>query len=158
MIDIATRRVQIAGTTTNPISAWMEQVARNLTDCEDGFLAGKRFLIIDRDSIFSPAFKSIVGSSGAEVLLTAYQAPNMNAYAERFVRSIKAECVEQMIFLGQKSLDRAIHEFVEHYHEKRSHQSIGNRIVSGAVPQSMGSIEVKQRLGGMLSYYHRRAA
>ncbi len=158
VIDIATRRVQIAGTTTNPISAWMEQVARNLTDCEDGFLAGKRFLIIDRDSIFSPAFKSIVGSSGAEVLLTAYQAPNMNAYAERFVRSIKAECVEQMIFLGQKSLDRAIHEFVEHYHDERSHQGIGNRIVSGAVPQSMGSIEVKQRLGGMLSYYHRRAA
>ncbi len=158
VIDIATRRVQIAGTTTNPISAWMEQVARNLTDCEDGFLAGKRFLIIDRDSIFSPAFKSIVGSSGAEVLLTAYQAPNMNAYAERFVRSIKAECLEQMIFLGQKSLDRAIHEFVEHYHDERSHQGIGNRIVSGAVPQSMGSIEVKQRLGGMLSYYHRRAA
>ena len=158
VIDIATRRVQIAGTTTNPISAWMEQVARNLTDCEDGFLAGKRFLIIDRDSIFSPAFKSIVGSSGVEVLLTAYQAPNMNAYAERFVRSIKAECLEQMIFLGQKSLDRAIHEFVEHYHDERSHQGIGNRIVSGAVPQSIGSIEVKQRFGGMLSYYHRRAA
>ena len=158
VIDIATRRVQIAGTTTNPISAWMEQIARNLTDCEEGFLAGKRFLIIDRDSIFSPAFKLIMGSSGVEVLLTSYQAPNMNAYAERFVRSIKAESLEQMIFLGQKSLDRAIHEFVEHYHDERSHQGIGNRIVSGAVPQSMGSIEVKQRLGGMLSYYHRRAA
>jgi hypothetical protein len=82
----------------------------------------------------------------------------MNAYAERFVRSIKAESLDQMIFLGQKSLDRTIHEFVEHYHDERSHQGIGNRIVSGAVPQSMGSIEVKQRLGGMLSYYHRRAA
>ncbi|MCL1592984.1 MAG: hypothetical protein M3132_01365 [Actinomycetia bacterium] len=75
VIDIATRRVQIAGTTTNPVSSWMEQIARNLTACEDGFLMGKRFLIIDRDCIFSPAFKSIVGGSGVEILLTAYQAP-----------------------------------------------------------------------------------
>ena len=91
-IDIAARCVHIAGTTTNPISTWMEQIARNLTDCEDGFLTGVRFLFIDRDCIFSPAFKSIVASSGPEILLTAYQAPNMNAYAERFVLSIKSEC------------------------------------------------------------------
>lgn len=87
VIDIATRRVQIAGTTTNPISTWMEQVARNLTGWESGFLTGKRFLIIDRDCIFSPAFKSIIEGSGMEILPTAYQAPNMNAHAERFVRS-----------------------------------------------------------------------
>jgi transposase InsO family protein len=158
VIDVATRRVQIAGTTTNPVSAWMEQIARNLTDCEDGFLTGKRFLIIDRDSIFSPAFKSIVASSGVEILLTAYQAPNMNAHAERFIRSIKSECLDQMIFVGQRSLDRAIKEFVDHYHEERSHQGIGNRLVSGAEPQGEGRVEVRQRLGGILSYYHRRAA
>lgn len=121
-------------------------------------LTGKRFLIIDRDSIFSSAFKSIVASASVEVLLTAYQAPNMNAHAERFIRSIKSECLGQMIFLGQRPLDRAIKEFVEHYHDERSHQGIGNRLVSGAVPQSEGSIEVRRRLGGMLSYYHRRAA
>jgi transposase InsO family protein len=158
VIDIATRRVHIPGTATNPISAWMEQIGRNLTDWEDGFLTGKRFLIIDRDSIFSSAFKSIVASASVEVLLTAYQAPNMNAHAERFIRSIKSECLGQMIFLGQRPLDRAIKEFVEHYHDERSHQGIGNRLVSGAVPQSEGSIEVRRRLGGMLSYYHRRAA
>jgi len=158
VIDIATRRVQIAGTTTNPISAWMEQVARNLTDYEDGFLAGKRFLIIERDSIFSPAFKSIVAGSGVEILLTAYQAPNMNARAERFIRSIKSECLGQMIFVGQRSLDQAIKEFVEHHHEERSHQGIGNRLVNRAEPQSGGRVEVKDRLGGVLSYYHRRAA
>jgi len=89
VIDIATRRVHIAGTTTNPTSAWMEQIARNLTDCEEGFLNMKRFLIMDRDAIFSPRFKSIIRDSGVEVVLTSYLAPNMNAYAERFVRSIK---------------------------------------------------------------------
>ena len=80
----------------------MEQVARNLTDCDDGFLTSKRFLIIDRDGIFSPRFKSIVEDRGVEILLTAYQAPNMNAFAERFVRSIKSECLDQMIFLGRE--------------------------------------------------------
>jgi len=158
VIDIATRRIQIAGTTPNPTSAWMEQVARNLTDCESGFLRGKRHLIIDRDSIFSSRFKSILESSGVGILLTAYQAPNMNAFAERFVRSIKSECLNWMIFLGQDSLDRAIAEYAAHYHDERSHQGIGNEIVSGAEPQSLGRIEVQERLGGLLNYYHRRAA
>ena len=108
--------------------------------------------------VWTARFKSILSSSGVEILLTAYQAPNMNAYAERFIRSIKSECIGQMIFLGQRSLDHAIHEFAEHYHDERSHQGIGNRLVSGAVPQSEGSIEVRQRLGGTLNYYHRRAA
>jgi transposase InsO family protein len=158
VIDVATRRVHVAGTTTNPSSAWMEQIARNLTFCDEGFLTGKRFLIIDRDSIFSPRFKSIVKGSGAEVLLTAYQAPNMNAHAERFVRSIKSECLDRLIFLGRRSLDRAIAEYVEHYHEERSHQGIGNEIVSGAPPQCVGRVEVNERLGGLLNYYHRKAA
>jgi transposase InsO family protein len=157
-IDIATRRIHIAGTTTNSVSEWMEQIARNLTDWEDGFLAGKRFLIIDRDCIFSPGFKSILGSADIEILLTAYQAPNMNAHAERFVRSIKSECLDQMIFVGQRSLDRALKEYVEHYHEERSHQGIGNRLVSGAEPRGFGRVRAKRRLGGMLSYYRRRAA
>ena len=158
VIDIATRHVHVAGTTTHPTSAWMEQMARNLTDCEEGFLTGRRFLIIDRDAIFSPRFKSILGGSGVEILLTAYQAPNMNAHAERFVRSIKSECLDQMIFLGRESLVRAIAEYAAHYHEERSHQGIGNGIVSGAAPQSNGDVQVKERLGGLLKYYHRRAA
>jgi transposase InsO family protein len=136
----------------------MEQIARNLTDCEEGFLTGKRFLIIDRDAIFSPRFKSILRGSGVEMLLTAYQAPNMNAYAERFVRSIKSECLDQMIFLGRESLDRAIAEYAGHYHGERSHQGIGNEIVSGAASQSEGIVEIRERLGGLLKYYYRRAA
>ena len=136
----------------------MEQIARNLTDCEEGFLTGKHFLIIDRDAIFSPRFKSIIGGSGVEMLLTAYQAPNMNAYAERFVRSIKSECLDQMIFLGRGSLVHAIAEYAAHYHEERSHQGIGNEMLSGATSQGEGVIETRERLGGLLKSYHRQAA
>jgi transposase InsO family protein len=136
----------------------MEQIARNLTDCEEGFLNGKRFLVIDRDAIFSPKFKSILRGSGNEILLTAYQAPNMNADAERFVRSIKSECLVQMIFMGRESLVRAIAEYAEHYHEERSHQGIGNEIVNGSKAEGEGDIEARERLGGLLKYYHRRAA
>jgi transposase InsO family protein len=158
VIDIATRRVYIAGTTTNPTSEWMEQIARNLTDCEEDFLNRKRFLIVDREAKFSPGFQSILGSSGVEILLTSYQAPNMNASAERFVRSIKSECLDQMIFLGRESLVKAVAEYTSHYHDERSHQGIANALISGAEPQSEGIVEARERLGGLLKYYHRRAA
>jgi transposase InsO family protein len=91
-------------------------------------------------------------------LLTAYQAPNINAYAERFVRSIKSECLDQMIFLGRESLVRAITEYTAHYHDERSHQGIGNVIISGTKVQGGGNVETRERLGGLLKYYHRRAA
>ena len=81
----------------------------------------------------------------------------MNAYAERFVRSIKSECLDQMIFLGRESLVRAIAEYAEHYYGERSHQGIGNEIISGAKAQGEGIVEAKERLGGLLKYYHRRA-
>ncbi len=127
VVDVATRRVYIAGTTTNPSSEWMAQIARNLTDSEDGFLNGKRFLIIDRDAKYSPRFKSVLSGCCVEIMLTAYMAPNMNAYAERFVRSIKSECINQMIFLGRESLVRAMAEYVTHYHDDaRSYYSASN--------------------------------
>ena len=157
-MDVATRRVHIAGTTTNPPSEWMEQIARNVTDCDTGFLRHKKFLITDRDAVFSPRFKSILGCSGVEVLRTAYKAPNMNAHAERFVRSIRSECLDQMIFVGRASLERAIAEYAAHYHDERSHQGLGNEIVSRAPVQRVGGIEASERLGGLLKYYHRRAA
>jgi transposase InsO family protein len=82
----------------------------------------------------------------------------MNAYAERFVKSIKSECLDQMIFLGRESLVRAISEYAAHYHDERSHQGIGNELISGAAPRDAGNIEVRERLGGLLKYYYRRAA
>jgi putative transposase len=157
-IDIATRRVHIAGTTTNPTSAWMEQIARNVTDCDTGVLCDKSFLITDRDAVFSSRFKALLEGSGVELLLTAYQAPNMNAHAERFVRSIRSECLDRMIFVGTDSLERAIAEYVAHYHDERSHQGLGNETVSRVPVQRVGGIEASERLGGLLKYYHRRAA
>jgi len=157
-VDIGTRRVHIAGTTTNPTSEWVEQIARNATDCETGFLRHKRLLILDRDAVFSPRFKSTLECSGVEILMTAYRAPNMNAHAERFVRSIQSECLDQMIFVGRASLQKAIAAYVGHYHDERSHQGLGNEIPSGPPAQREGRIEASERLGGLLKYYHRRAA
>lgn len=157
-VDISTRRVHIAGTTTNPTSGWMEQVARNAIDFEAGFLRHKRYLILDRDSVFAPRFKATLERAGVDVLVTAYQAPNMNAHAERFVRSIRSECLDKMIFVGRASLDRALGEYVAHYHQERSHQGLGNEIPSGAPARREGAVRVRERLGGLLKYYHRRAA
>jgi hypothetical protein len=86
-------------------------------------------------AVFSPRFKSILASAGVEILLTAYQVPNMNAHAERFVRSIRLECLDQMIFVGRTSLESAIAEYVAHYHVERSHQGLENEIPSGAPVQ-----------------------
>jgi putative transposase len=108
--------------------------------------------------MLSRKFKSILRDSSVEILLTAYKAPNMNAYAERFVRSIKSECLDQMIFRGREFLVRSIAEYAAHYHEERSHQGIGNLLISGAAPQSEGAIETRERLGGLLKHYHRGAA
>ena len=136
----------------------MAQVARNLTDCDSGFLCGKRHLIIDRDILFAPEFKGIVEGVGINIVLTACRAPNMNAHAERFVRSIKSECLGQMIFVGQASLDHAVREFVMHYHDERPHQGLANELVRKAIPTGEGVVAMSERLGGLLKFYHRQAA
>ncbi|MSR47410.1 MAG: transposase [Planctomycetes bacterium] len=100
VIDLATRTVTIVGSTPNPDDDFMKQVARNLTDCVDGFLRKKRFLILDRDGRFSDAFRGVLKDHGIEMVLCPARAPNCNAFAERFVRSIKCECLSRMIFIG----------------------------------------------------------
>lgn len=157
VIDISTRAVQIAGTTTNPTAEWMQQIARNLTDCTNGFLRGKRYLILDRDCLYGPGFVNTLAAADVKVVRTAYRSPNMNAYAERFVRSIRFECLDQMIFVGRASLDRALREFEEHYNTERPHQGVGNELIHGRKVPRTGRIRVRERLGGVLKYYHRKA-
>ena len=157
VIDIATRAVHIAGTTPNPDSAFMVQVARNLTDCFDGFLRNKRLLILDRDTKFCAAFRNTLRSAGVKPVVTSYLAPNLNAFAERFVLSAKSECLEQMIFFGERSLRRALAEFAAHYHGERPHQGLGNQIIHRG-SRGTDAIEVRERLGGLLKHYHRAAA
>jgi len=112
--------VEIAGVNTNPDGAFMAQVARNLTDGVDGCLSNKQFLILDRDSKFTAQFRRILKDAGVEVVTTAFHAPNMNALAERFVQSVKRECLERLILFGSDHLRRALNEFVAHYPSRAS--------------------------------------
>jgi len=158
-IDLSTRKVEIAGIVSRANGLWMSQVGRNVTDAVDGILNGKRFLIHDRDPLFTAEFKDILTSVGINCVMLPPQSPNLNAHAERFVRSIKESCLDRLILFGDHSLRRAIREFVTHYHQERNHQGLGNRlIVSDLVSNTSGSIHCRERLGRMLNYYYRAAA
>jgi transposase InsO family protein len=159
VIELAKRIVHIAGITTQPNEGWMMQVARNLTDQFSGFLIGKSHLILDRDTKYTVQFRRLIAESRTAVIRLPPRSPNLNAYAERFVRSIKEECLDRMIFVGQGALRRAITEFVAHYHRERNHQGLCNRLIqTGQRSLATGaSIYRRERLGGMLSFYHRAA-
>ena len=157
-IELATRRVEILGIVPEPFGSWMEQVARNATDGIDGFLLGQRYLITDRDPRFTQGFRAILKTAGVEVIRTPPRSPNLNAYAERFVRSIKEECLDRMIFFSERQLRFAVKQFVEHYHLKRNHQGIGNRLITPAsITKQAGTIVCDSRLGGLLNHYRRAA-
>ncbi len=157
LIDLETRKAQVAGITPHPNGAFMAQVARNLTDAFDGFLRHHRFVICDRDSSFTAEFRRMLASAGVRVVQTPRQAPNCNAHAERFVLSIKSECLERMIFFGESSLRRTVAEYVEHYHAERAHQGLGNERISKPDIGINGDIQCRERLGGILKHYYRAA-
>jgi putative transposase len=161
LMDLSTRRVHVAGMASQANGLWMAQVARNLTDDVDGFLRGKRYLIHDRDPLYTAEFLETLRGAGVQSVKLPPQSPNLNAHAERFVRTIKESCLGRMILFGEGSLRKVISEFVAHYHLERNHQGLGNRLIM--VPESemsilQGSIRRRSRLGGMLNYYYRRAA
>ena len=159
VMKLSTRRIKIAGITTNPDAAWVQQMGRNLTDCYDGFLNDIRYLLLDRDTKFEP-FRGVLESTDTKVVLLPARSPNLNAHIERYMRSMKDECLNKMIFFGEKSLRRALSEFEAYYHTERNHQGIGNNIINpGAeVGRTNGDVQHRERLGGMLSYYYREAA
>ena len=151
-IELKTRRVHLAAPTTNPTDWFMglaaEQASIFLTRC--------RYLIHDRDTKYSLRFRIVMEAAGITLIRTPFQAPNANAYAERFVRSIKEECLDRMILFGEGHLRRVIDQYVEHYYGERNHQGIDNELIEGK-PGSMGDIACCERLGGLLKYYHRAA-
>jgi len=159
-IDLATRKVEVAGIAPSANGLWMSQIARNLTDSEDGILIGKRYLIHDRDPLFTAEFLSIITETGVESVKLPARSPNLNTYTERFVRSIKESCLNRKIFFGEESLRKAIQNFVAHYHSERNHQGLRNQLISPEAGHlgSAGEIQRRQRLGGMLNYYYRAAA
>ena len=138
VIDLKSRRVHIAGMTPNPDQGFVAQVARNLTDPVDGFLRAHRFLICDRDSKFTIKFKRLLRDAGIDVISTPKMAPNANAYAERFVLSIKSECLWKMVFFGETSLRRTIAAYMEHYQTERPHQGLGNVKIEPSSESTVG--------------------
>ena len=160
LIELSTRKVQIAGIATVANGLWISQIGRNLTDGVDGILIGKRYLIHDRDPLFTAEFLKMLEQTGVKSAKLPPRSPNLNAYAERFVRSIKETCLDRMIWFGEGSLRKGISEFVAHYHKERNHQGLDNRLITpdNSHAENRGRLRRRERLGGMLNYYYRQAA
>jgi transposase InsO family protein len=158
VIDLASRRVQIVGSTPHPHEMFMQQVVRTMTAADDGFLIQHRVLICDRDTKWSAPVRARLSEAGVRVVQTPYRAPNANAYAERFVRSIKQECLDRVIPFGACHLRQTIAAYVEHYHRERNHQGLDNALIDDRARRPMGiRIRRRPRLGGLLNYYERAA-
>jgi transposase InsO family protein len=160
-IHLGSRQVHIAGMTPHPNEAWMVQVARNLTMEEWGFLSPGQYLIHDRDGKYCPAFQQVIDATGVKRVPLPPRSPNLNAYAERWVRSIKEECLSRLILFGEASLHHALTQYGEHFHHERNHQGKGNVLLFPTVSQDaerQGPVQCRERLGGLLKYYARKAA
>jgi hypothetical protein len=131
-----------------------------LVDALDGFLLGKRYVLLDRDPLYTQAFRRILDQAGVKTVRLPAHSPNLNAFAERFVLSIKSECLDRIVPLGERHLRSAIAEYTRHYHHERNHQGLGNALIAGnlQVAAGEGAVTRRERLGGLLSFYHRDAA
>ena len=161
-IHLESRRVELAGVTPHPNEVWMKQVARNVTMDEWGFLGNCRYLIHDRDTKYCQSFRDIIESGDVKPLRLPARSPNLNAFSERWVKSVKNECLSKLILFGETSLRRALREYLAHYHAERNHQGKDNILLFPTAGKAMepidGSVGRKERLGGLLKYYHRNAA
>ena len=161
-IRLESRHVEVAGITQHPNEAWMKQIARNVAMDEWGFLDNCRYLIHDRDTKYCQSFRDIIESSEVKTLPLPARSPNLNAFAERWVKSVKDDCLSKLILFGEVSLKRALREYLAHYHAERNHQGKGNVLLFPTATQAKnrvdGSVACKERLGGLLKYYHRDAA
>lgn len=156
-IHLESRRVSLAGITRHPDQAWMQQIARNATGEEWGFLDQRRYVLHDRDAKFCSVFRATLTAGGIKPIHLPARSPNLNAFAERWVRSVKEECLTKLILFGEGSLRRAVTEFIEHFHAERNHQGKGNVLLFPATkvePEKPGSrVHCRERLGGLLKYY-----
>jgi len=160
-LHLESRRVHIAGVTKHPDQEWMEQIGYSATQETWGYLHPCRYVLHDRDTRFCSSFRSALASGGVKTNPLPARSPNLNAFAERWVRSVKQECLSKVILFGEKPLLRVLAEYSGHYHSERNHQGKGNRLLFPDVnetPRSRSqSIECRQRLGGLLKYYRSAA-
>jgi len=155
-IHLGSRNIHVAGMTPHPHAPWIRQIARNVTMEEWGFLAPGQYLIHDRDRKYGPAFQEIIDAAGVTRVPLPPRSPNLNAYAERWVRSVKEECLSRLILCGEASLRHALTQYVEHFHHERTHQGKSNVLLFPTVnqdPAREGAIRCRERLGGLLKYY-----
>ena len=159
-IELQSRRVHLAGSSAHPNGRWVAQQARNLSF--SGALGDVSFLIHDRDSKFVAAFDEVFRSEGIRVILTPPRAPQANAYAERFVRTVRTECLDWLLILGPRQLDRVLRVFVEHYNRERPHRALGRcppvQSLPTLRPSLGGAVKRRDRLGGLVHEYYRAAA
>ncbi len=157
VIDLLTRKVEITHIGCQYSGELMLQIARNLTDAFEGFLTGKKYMLHDRDPLFTNAFRELLRSSGTIPFRLPVCMPMMNGYAECFVKSIKRECLDKIIFFSEAALRKAISEYVLHYHHERPHQGRDNQIIEPDVEtfRNQGPIRKIAHLGGLLNHYYR---
>ncbi len=160
VMDLATRRVEIAGITHDAHGRWMVQIGRNLTDVVDGFLRDKRFLILDRDPLYTAQFRALLLDSGVGVVRLPRRSPNLNAHAERFVLSVRTEVLNRVVPLGENHLRWLLTGFLAHYHGERHHQGLDSTLIDPdpTSNNTRGRVLCRPRLGGMLRHYYREAA
>ena len=160
VIERETRRVTLAGIHPQPYGAWMEHLARKLTDPVAGGLRTAAHLSHDRDPLYTRVFGEILTGGGVQPLRLPPKSPNLNASAERFVRSINEACLKRVVPLGEAHLRQLVHEFVEQYRHERNHQGRDNQLLQRPPPpvNTDGDVERRERLGGLLSFYYREAA
>jgi transposase InsO family protein len=158
LLEVQSRRIQVIGCTPYPNEAFVIQCLRHAVG-ETGILSDGRLLICDRDPKWSNAVEQWLGTAGVRVVRTPPGAPNCNAYAERFVRSIKEECLDRIVPLGERHLRRTLQEFATHYHHERNHQGLANELIERPpAHRPTGTVRRRQRAGGILNFYYRSAA
>ncbi len=161
-LHLESRRIYLAGVTRHPDQEWMEQMARNVTTEGTGFLTNCRYLLHDRDSKYCASFRELIAAEKVKALALPPKSPNLNAFAERWVRTVKEECLSKLILFGERSLKRAPQHFEMHYHQERNHQGKNNLLLFPLPPRpsvrNCQKLRCRQRLGGLLKYYELEAA
>src|SRR5262249_34970677 len=139
-LNLKSRRVSLAGVTRHPTEAWMQQMARNAMDENSGTLRQHRYVLHDRDAKFCTSFRAILASGQVCCLTLPARSPNLNAFAERWVRSVKQECLSKLILFGEVSLRHSLSEFIEHYHAERNHQGKANALLFPSLQTSQSAL------------------
>jgi putative transposase len=164
-IHVGSRRVFVSGVTANPDSAWVSQQARNATMQMTEWGLPARFLLMDHDSKFTGEFDAVFEADGTEVKRVGPVAQNLNAYAERWIQSLRTECLDHFVVLGESHLRHILRDYLEHYNAERPHQARGNVPLPDADAEepcilqfSSDEVRCRERLSGRLRHYHRQAA